>query len=118
PFYEALTTNVIIDLKVRFKDRRMNQMNNIPAYIFNRVCELIPESTKDNLHQYLYKETVFSKEQSVEDYIQQILEKFFLGQLFDPAEIRSDHYRKKQTNKMNWVKSLKKDVNLNRKNPI
>lgn len=92
--------------------------NNIPAYVFNCICELFSADTKEKLLKHLYNEPAFAPEDWYEVYIHQILDKHFSEELFDPTEIRNSYHRKRQLNKKNWVKSLRKEIKAKKSNPI
>lgn len=92
--------------------------NNIPAHVFNCICELISEDTKEKLLNHLYNDPAFAPKNWFEDYVHQILDKHFSEELFDPTEIRNSYHRKRQLNKKNWVKSLRREIENKKTNPI
>lgn len=96
-------------------------MSNIPGHVFNCICELFSDDTKEKLVNHIYNESASSpdnRKKRFENYVHQILDKHFSEELFDPTEIRSSYYRKRQTNKKNWVKALRKEIKTKKTNPI
>jgi hypothetical protein len=94
------------------------EMSKIPAHVFDCICKLFKEETKEKLFNHLYKSPADAPKDWFENYVHTILDKYFSGELFDPSEIRNTFYRKRQLNKKNWVKSLKRDIEEKKPNPI
>ncbi|MEX3623778.1 hypothetical protein [Viridibacillus arvi] len=91
--------------------------NQIPAHVLDCICDLFTTETKEKLCSYLNIELEISTD-CFNSYIQEILDKHFSSEPIDVAQIKTTFYRKKQLNKKNWIKALRKEMTDNVPNPI
>jgi hypothetical protein len=94
-------------------------MQEIPKYVLNQIHEVIGDKTREKMIKYVYGNRE-DAQSLFENYIQTLISTTFFieNDVVDFAEIKNAYHRKRQLNKKNWFKSLKRDVDANKYTPI
>ncbi|MDO6848635.1 hypothetical protein Q4S57_11800 [Priestia megaterium] len=100
----------------------MNEPSNFSPYLIKQISDAIDDNIKAKCIDFLYdSHSFFSNEKDfIEDYILNILQDTFVleNKLINPKEIRNPAYKRRQSNKKNWLQTLKKDIKAEKPNPI
>lgn len=90
----------------------MNEPSNFSPYLIKQISDAIDDNIKAKCIDFLYdSHSFFSNEKDfIEDYILNILQDTFVleNKLINPKEIRNPAYKRRQSNKKNWLQTLKK----------